>query len=103
MDRYRRATRSLVIIGALGLAACAAEMGEPCSWDGQCPKGAICRSNIYLDVLCESGEVPIESEGPDGYCTIVCESDEDCDEVPGSEGCVDDPRSGRNLCMPDCP
>ena len=93
----------LSLLVTLALGACAAELGEPCDYDSQCPDGAICRNNLYIDALCEEGVVPIESEGPEGYCTVVCESDDDCSKVPNSDGCLDDPRSGRNLCMPDCP
>jgi len=92
----------LVIVATLG-GACASELGESCEFDSQCPTGSICRADLYLDALCEEGVVPIESTGPDGYCTLVCVTDEDCGEIPGSDGCKDDPNSGRNLCMPDCP
>jgi len=99
-------TRSLVVVLALaavlGSAACSAELGEPCSLDSQCPTGAVCRNNLYLEVLCRDGQVPIQSSGPDGYCTHVCAATSDCQDVPNSNGCQDDPKSNRMLCLPDC-
>ena len=92
----------LLVATTLG-ADCSSELGEPCSMASQCPTGSVCRNNLYMDVLCQDGVVPVEGQGPDGYCTMVCADDEDCADVPGSEGCKHDPRSDRLLCMPDCP
>lgn len=100
-------TRWFVMVGlvfgaTLALGACSAELGEPCSFDSQCPTGAVCRNNLYLDVLCRDGVVPVESSGPDGYCTHVCAQASDCQDIPSSKGCQDDPKSNRMLCLPDC-
>ena len=90
-----------VVLGASAwLGGCSADMGEPCSLQSQCPKEAVCRNNLYLDALCTEGIAP--TTGPDGYCTHVCVTDADCQDLPNSKGCLHDPQSDRMLCLPDC-
>ncbi|MFH1807409.1 MAG: hypothetical protein ABIJ09_01595 [Pseudomonadota bacterium] len=93
---------TLLGLALLGLAACAAELGDSCGPGVSCPSGAVCRDNLYLEDLCKEGVVPVEGSGPDAYCTVMCETSADCSELPNSDGCLHDPRSNRLLCKPDC-
>ncbi|MBN2358909.1 MAG: hypothetical protein JXR83_05610 [Deltaproteobacteria bacterium] len=96
----RRLAMAMVLGASLGSVGCSAELGEPCSFDSQCPEGSVCRNNLYLEALCSEGIAP--TTGPDGYCTHVCVTDEDCQDLPHSKGCLHDPQSDRKLCLPDC-
>ncbi len=82
---------------AIGLAGCAAEIGDSCSSNADCGRGRICDRSMpggyCTKTPCRVNECPDEAvciSYPDGssYCMLHCRSDSDC--RGGSYECVKD-------------
>jgi hypothetical protein len=111
----RRAALLVLALQALGCTPQLASGSYDCTDGGSCPPGWFCRSDgrchdslLHIEDRCTGDEdcssdiCSIDVRGSSaGYCTLGCEDDADCNDLDGSQRCVD----GHCLvsCEEECP